>query len=245
MSFFDDIFEDIREYLLEKKPLLTQWPNPPRHFWPEEKNRNLVLGPDTAVELGHPRDVSTAFLIWVNGREKLHNGCVSLVGPDVPELVGRQSPFGRVVMVAGEDFDAENAHGRWREMEMARYDVGLKGYMMRGVSQEGREWSRISREAAAGGFSFRVLGRALLDRLLGLDYVKAAEIVFITASSKDVARMKAIGDRAIQRLSAMNKMAGEMGQDCASCDYKAVCGEVAGLRAMRAALQKKKAAAYA
>jgi hypothetical protein len=48
-----------------------------------------------------------------------------------------------------------------------------------------------------------------------------------------------------RRIAAMNKMAEEMTFDCDTCDYNAVCGDVAELRAMRAALKQKETAVHA
>ena len=59
-----------------------------------------------------------------------------------------------MVIVGGSDFDEDNTYDRYREMELLRYDIHLKGYMMRGVSQQQREWSRVSKEAINNGFSF-------------------------------------------------------------------------------------------
>ena len=56
---------------------------------------------------------------------------------------------------------AEN--NRYREMELAKYDVSLAGYMMRAVSQYQREWSRISRQAVAAGFSLTAGAEAAIE----------------------------------------------------------------------------------
>ncbi|MEZ4549338.1 MAG: hypothetical protein R2874_02375 [Desulfobacterales bacterium] len=42
-----------------------------------------MLGQDTAVELGNPKNASKAFLVWVNDPAVIKNGRISLVGPDL------------------------------------------------------------------------------------------------------------------------------------------------------------------
>ncbi len=221
---------------------MTEFLHPHETRWPSEKNRNLVLGPDTAVELGNPRDASASFLLWLNDPSLLENGRISVVGPDLPQLSGQQVSFGRVVIAGGTDFDAENSYERYREMELLRYDIHLKGYMMRAVSQYGREWSRVSREALEKGFSFEVLGGAIVDQYLKLGYIRAVEVIFVTAGREDVQTLGQTAGGVLSIISAMNKMADEMSFDCDTCEYTAVCGDVAELRAMRSALQRKEAA---
>jgi CO dehydrogenase/acetyl-CoA synthase beta subunit len=126
-------------------------------------------------------------------------------------------------------------------MELLRYDIHLKGYMMRGVSQYQREWSRVSRDAVKNGFSFIHLGGALADRFLSLDYIRAVETIFITSGREDVMKAQAIADDVFKLISAMNKMAEELSFDCDTCDYNDVCGDVAELRNMRKAMAKKTA----
>ncbi|NOY68773.1 MAG: hypothetical protein GXP53_04680 [Deltaproteobacteria bacterium] len=213
--------------------------------WPTEKNRNLVLGPDTAVELGNPKDASTSFLLWVNQPDKIKDGRITVVGPDLPLLNGQRVSFGKVVIVDASDFDADNSYDRFREMELLRYDIHLKGYMMRGVSQQQREWSRVSTDAINNGFSFKNLGGALIEKFSALDYVRSTETIFITSSKEDVLEMQNISNNVIQLINAMHKMAEEMSFDCDTCDYNDVCGDVAELRAMRKSLAKKETTANA
>jgi CO dehydrogenase/acetyl-CoA synthase beta subunit len=247
MGLFDKQYKDIATFLDRKQRagMVSEFMHSGKTAWPSEKNRNLVLGQDTAVELGNPKDASTSFLIWVTDPAMLKNGRISVVGPDLPVLSGRQVSFGRIVIAGGSDFDAENSYDRYREMELLRYDIHLKGYMMRGASQYQREWSRVSRDAVASGFSFRHIGGALMDEFSRLPYVHSSEIVFITAGRTDVLEAKTIADDVFTLISAMNKMAEELSFDCDTCDYNSVCGEVAELRSMRKSLKSREHAAHA
>jgi len=241
MGLFDKQYQAISDYLgsRRREGKVSEYIHNGQTDWPSEKNRNLVLGPDTAVELGNPKDASTSFLMWVNDPDKIKNGRITIVGPDLPQLSGQQVSFGKIVIVDASDFDEDNSYDRYREMELLRYDIHLKGYMMRGVSQYQREWSRVSKEAIQNGFSFQTLGSALIEKFLTINYVQAVETVFITSSRKDVLEAKTISDNVTKLISAMNKMTEELSFDCDTCDYNDVCGDVAELRAMRKKLQKK------
>lgn len=241
MGLFDKDYNKITAFLNRKRNQgnVSGFIHNGQTKWPTEKNRNLVLGPDTAVELGNPKDASTSFLLWVNQPDKIKNGRITVVGPDLPLLNGQRVSFGKVVIVDASDFDADNSYDRFREMELLRYDIHLKGYMMRGVSQQQREWSRVSLDAINNGFSFKYLGAALIDRFSQMPYIRSVETLFITSSRKDVLEIKTISEHVTTLISAMNKMAKEMSFDCNTCDYNDVCGDVAELRAMKKSLAKK------
>lgn len=243
MGLFDKQYKEITAYLDRRRieGKVSEFTHNSQTKWPFEKNRNLVLGQDTAVELGNPKNASTSFLLWVNEPEKIKNGRITIVGPDLPELSGKQVSFGKIVIVGASDFDADNSYDRYRDLELLRYNIHLKGYMMRGVSQQQREWSRVSNDAVNQGFSFEHLGGALIDEFLQIGYVLSVETVFITAGREDVLETKAIADDVFKLISAMNKMAEEMSFDCDTCDYNDVCGDVEELRSMRNAMTQKSA----
>ncbi len=247
MGLFDKYIQEIRTFLEQKQAegKVTESVHHGKTDWPLSKNRNLVLRQDTAVELGNPKDASTAFLLWGNTPDKMKNRRITLVGPNLKHMKEKRASFGKIVIVGGNDFNEENNYGRYRELEQVRYDIHLKGYMMRGASQFQREWSRVSKEAVENGFSLNILGGALMDKFLELDFVRSAEVIFITSGKKDVLEMSNISDNVIKIISAMNKMAGEMSFDCDSCEYNDVCSEVAELRSMRRSSINKGATAHA
>ncbi len=202
-------------------------------IWPKKVQGNLVLASDTAVELGNPRCDSVSFMIWTQKPQIIEDGRVHLVGPDIPEAEGKSLPFGKVVMLEVEGMNEDNCYERHRNLELARYDLELDGYMLRAVSQYLREWSRVSEHAIRNGFSFSVLASELSRLYRSFDFVKKTEFIFITSSSDDVRALYPAGEKVEKRIAAMNKMAVEMNFDCGSCEYTDVCTEVEGLRMIR------------
>lgn len=244
MTLFDKHFNEIKAYLKLKhgEGKVSEFYHHEKTSWPMDKNRNLVMAQDTAVELGNPRDASLAFLLWINNPEKLQHGRITVIGPDLPQLIGKQASFGKIVIVGGDDFNEDNSFDRYRQMELLRYDIPLKGYMMRAVSQYQREWSRVSMDAIKSGFSFKILGGALIDKFVELEYVKSAEVIFVTSGRRDVIELSSIADEAIKIIGAMNKMAADLSFDCDTCEYNEVCDDVSELRSMHSKLKKEKAA---
>jgi len=241
MDFFGRHFDDILFHLqkIREKGKISDTIHRRGLGWPLADKGDLVMGVDTAVELGHPKEGSTAFLIWTREPMRLRNKRISVLGPDLHELVGKRIPFGKIILLGVDGFNENNSYKRYRQLENVRYDIRLKGYMMRGVSQYGREWSRVSRSAIDDGFSFPILGGALVDRYLEFKFVQTVEVVFFTSGRKDMKPFLPIAENALKIIGAMNKMIEEVSYDCDTCEYSDICGEVEDLRALRRSLQKK------
>lgn len=215
------------------------WIESPSFQWPSGRGRNIVLKEDMGLELGSPEQDSASCLLWTGDHSRIVDGRITLIGPDFPESPGRSIPFGKVVLAGVEGIDEDNAYDMHRDMDFLRYELDLRGFMMRAVSQHMKEWCRISREALSMGFSARILGSSLIRLFRGRPYVKTVEVICITSSTDDVVRLREITAPAEKIIAAMNKMAVEMEFDCTSCDYQDVCDEADGLRGMRDRLVNK------
>ena len=240
MQFYDTIIDEIKEIQQQhtvagrlKEIIFSN-----NLSWPAAGDRNLVLGSDTAIELGNPADEALALSLWTETPGKVTDNRISLVGPDITASAEARLPFGKIVLIEGKGFDEDNAYDRFREMDLVRFDVSLKGYMMRAASQKMREWSRISKEAVDKGFSFSVLGSALISEFKKIEYVNSVEVIFITSSDKDVFALRPMAEQVWKINSAMTKMVEEMSSDCTDCEFEEVCDEVAALRKMRKTKEK-------
>jgi len=242
MRLFEEIIGELRSFQEEVQHSSTfrEYRADPDSVWPRANRGSIVMKSDTAVELGSPKDESVSFLVWTEDAWLVKDGVISLIGPEVAESMQHNLPFGKVVILGVNGFNEENCYERHREIELLRFDVNLEGYMMRAASQYMREWSRISTNALEKGFSLKTMGSGLIEMYRSLDYVRAAEILFITSSSEEVRKLKDIGERSNKIIGAMNKMAVELSLDCSTCEYNEVCAEVSGLRSLRASLAKEK-----
>jgi len=238
MELFTNTIESVRTFVDTKSSCRT-WIEAPNYGWPSGKGRNIVLKDDMGLELGNPEKDSVSCLLWTGDLSRITDGRITLVGPDFPECTGKSLPFGKVVLAGVEGFDEDNAYDRHKDMDFLRYELDLKGFMMRAVSQYMREWCRISRDALSRGFSARTLGSSLIRLFRDRPYVKAVEVIYFTSSTDDVTRLKEITVPAEKVIAAMNKMASEMDFECGSCDYQDVCDEADGLKGMRDKLMEK------
>jgi len=237
MNLFDDSIEQLRSFLDHKKAAGSLRELKAGHkTWPAGDRGNIVLASDTAVELGNPEKESVSFMVWTEKSSLIKNNRINLIGPDISEKKSSDTmqslPFGKVVLLTLKGMDENNCYERHRQIDMARYDLNLKGYMMRAASQYMREWSRVSREAVAKGFSFAHLAGVLSSIYSSFEFVEGVEYIFVTSSTEDVRALASTGSTVEKRISAMNKMATELSFDCDSCDYTEICAEVEGLRSM-------------
>ena len=194
MGILDAAIGQIRNYMSRRRP-----GKPDKLFlydgkgcsWPVGGKKNIVLGQDTGIELGNPRQESLSLMLWADEHSHIHDGRITVIGPDLPDSRGKSLPFAKIVMVAVHGFNEENTCDRWQEMDLLRFDIDLAGYMMRAVSQYQREWSRVSSDALEKGFSFSVLGSALMDRMKAKEYIAAGDIYQVNLSQKFSARVDA------------------------------------------------------
>jgi len=186
----------------------------------------LILREETFLELGSPETGSCSFLLATDSPPLVRDGRVTLVGKDVLESRGGNLPFGQVVMVQGPGLGEKDLDELQRLLVVSDQ---VEGYMVR--SAPGSVWSRVSRNAAAKGFSFETLGRALRALVLsGSPRVEAVESLFVTSGRKDLSPLEAIAQqvRKIAREETRErwKVKGydiDCANDCSSCGDRPVC----------------------
>jgi len=242
LKIFDEDIAWLNEYLEAKK---TQG-RKVRRLDPEEDDQRhveflkkeraaIVLSEDTWLELGNPNTFSTAPALVTENLNSVDDGAITLIGPDIPEAQG-SLPFAQVLLIASRELKDED----YRKINTFQYELELKGYMIKAVPSSLTIWSRVSRESARDGFSFAILGKAIIDNYKAEFNNPSIEIIFITSSESDVEELKDLHRKITRIISAMNKMINEMFFDCSTCEYLDVCGDVRQLGALRDRLMKQR-----
>lgn len=192
----------------------------------------IILRSDTFVEIGNPEVGSAAFLLWTDNPSLVHDGKVTLIGPDIPESPGASLPFGQVLIVAGSGL-TEKDH---QTLEHTQFVADrIEGYMIRSVPQ--LIWSRIHKEVASRGFCFETLGRALLSIFkTDVPKVQAMEILFVTSGKDDLEPLSAVSAQVNKIFKSMLKdewkskgfdiYVCSSGYDCKSCPDQPVCDDI-------------------
>jgi CO dehydrogenase/acetyl-CoA synthase beta subunit len=242
LKIFNDIIAEIDRYKYAKCKPGGYRVIPADHdsAWPGAENRDIILMPDLAVEFGSPETASVSFGVWTGDDALVNDGQITLMGPDVTETSKKENPFGKIVITGVSGFDETNAFQRNREIYLKKFDLALKGHMLRSASHYMAEWHRISQAAVTDGFSFGHLGSALIRAYKTLPYVTSVEVIFVTTSDEDVTDLYDLGKRSTRIIQAMGKMVNETAVDCADCEYQDLCRDAGELRRLRDELAKKK-----
>lgn len=191
----------------------------------------LVLRSDTYVELGNPDIGSSSFLLWTDNPELINNGRTTLIGPDIPESQGLSLPFGQVIIVGGKGLDEMEHEALDRTKHIADR---IEGYMVKSLPRQ--TWCRVSNEAAAKGFDFEVLGRAIMAIFKGsVEKIEAMEVIFVTSGVEDIRALEDINER-IREISGLiiKETWSDRGYDiecfstvdCDACPDREVCDEI-------------------
>jgi hypothetical protein len=203
----------------------------------------VILRGDTHVELGNPQRGSCGVVLWTTDTGQIVDGRVTLVGPDVPESSEGSLPFGQIIVVGGTELSPAD----YPAISQAQY-VGdqIEGYMVRSSARS--VWARVSKSAAAKGFDFACLGRALMALYkTSSPKVQAMEITFVTSDPLDVKKLESIAVEAhqvgLEMVTAHWKARGyelDCNLDCKGCHDKDVCDDVR--KVIAATMRKEKAA---
>jgi CO dehydrogenase/acetyl-CoA synthase beta subunit len=189
----------------------------------------IIVKEDTFVELGNPSLASSSFVVWNDDLSAVVDGRITCIGPDIQQSGGQSLPFGQVMIVGGAELEQEH----YPELERTQYTSDrIEGYMLRSVPR--RVWSRVSKEAAAKGFSFETLGRALMSVFREKHpLLEATEVVFVTSSKEDVDQLDGIAADVRKFSGELRKLVRQQDAsydcteyDCDSCDDKPVCDSV-------------------
>ncbi|MCP5065021.1 MAG: hypothetical protein GY946_00520 [bacterium] len=194
--------------------------------------KGIILRGDTYAELGKPSAGSSAFVMWTSDPSLVRDGRVTLIGPDIQDAGSQSLPLGQVLIVGGREIGKQEQP----VLEQRQYLSNLlEGYMVK--SSPGRVWSRVSKGAAAKGFDFEMLGKALIAIYkMELPKIESVEVLFVTSGKQEIAKLETIATQVrvlgkAFRRDALRAKGHElidctMGTDCASCDVKPDCDDI-------------------
>ena len=134
--------------------------------------------------------------------------------------------------------DTEQAFRAIQDMDFVKYRVFPKGYMIRTSSESNREQVRISRQALQQGISFERVGDDFIRQYKQNSNILAVKMIFITASDADYAQLVKQGKNVHDITMSLSKILEGMPTDCGSCNLKAICDEVEGMKELHFGKEK-------
>ena len=199
----------------------------PAEAWEDTGAFELVMLRDAAFELGGSGKSAVNFTCVTSSSNLVPGDEIVVCGPDLDELNG-DSHYARIALLrvgdieSDDEDDTEQAFRAIQDMDFVKYHVFPKGYMIRTSSESSREQVRISREAVQKGMTFRQYKRN--------PHILAVKLLFITAPEADYAALTRDAKTVKDITMSLTKILEGMPTDCGSCNLKAICDEVEGMR---------------
>ena len=187
---------------------------------------------DAAYELGGGANDAVNFTCVTSDSSLVPADEVLLYGPDMKEIKG-DVPFARLVILGVKDIDVENKDATYtaiRNIEFVKYHVFPDGYMMRVSPESSREQIRVSKKAIKKGISFYKVGCDFIRQYKQNRNILAVKLLFITAPEADYAALTRDAKTVKDITMSLTKILEGMPTDCGSCNLKAICDEVEGMR---------------
>lgn len=220
---FDEIVEKIRAYTQDriKEGKIRRYDPFLFHQW--VRRREVVMRNELAYELG--KQNSALLLLWGSAENRIY--------------ISGDSDGSLAVIVICEILWNEKLekYECFKSMRDAFYELGLSGITIRSLPSQLKVWLRVSKDATASGFSLGVFGRAILEAMNSIKFVKATDVIILT-SKRDIDALSDVFEKAKKITNALIKMHEEKLLNCEECDYKDVCTEIPELKMIREKIRK-------
>lgn len=207
----------------------------PADAWEDTGSFELVMLRDAAYELGGGGKSAVNFTCVTSSPELVPQDEILVYGSDLNEL-NSDSSYARIALLrvgdieSDDEDDTEQAFRAIQDMDFVKYHVFPKGYMIRTSSESSREQVRISRDALRKGMSFRRIGSDFIRQYKQNRNILAVKLLFITAPDADYAALTKSAKTVKDITMSLTKILEGMPTDCGSCNLKAICDEVEGMR---------------
>lgn len=229
MNLFDDMIKDVLEQLNQIAPADNARLENPSRMWKDAGEHRMILEKEMAYELGGQGTLGLSGCFYTTSSMLLPQG-VYLYGEDLAQIKTSRS-FARLVLAELEENNDEEAlYRKFCEVDYVRYHIHPEGYMVRISPVSQREPVRIGKKALKDKISFGDIGQMYLERYQKILKVKNVNVIFITHKEFDYCALDEKLRRAEKITQSLNHIFTGLEMDCGTCNLKAVCDEVEGLR---------------
>ncbi len=220
MNFFDSLIDTVNEIICpyEKK----RFPYESGKIWADTSENHVILSRDTCFELN-----GVGFNLATSKEVKDE---VIVIGDDLHEITSGRS-FARICIVQIDDVeDEQSAYNLIKKVDYVKYHCFPEGYMIRSTSRQHKEAVRVSFSAVKNGIDFWSLGNLYISKYKENPKVKGVQVVFITEKAVDSKKLEEVAEKNHQITQTLNHIMNNVTFDCDTCNLKAVCDEVEGMK---------------
>ncbi len=229
---------DRLEALLDAHPERREYPYDAKRCWPETERFELVLGKDSAYELGASGKGAANYTCVCGDDPRWKTSRTIVIGKDLQEIRTDNS-YARLVILEAEEGlfgdtsapnDSEKAFRILQKLDFIKYHVFAKGFMIRTSAENFREQVRVEKKALKLGMSFEQLGNTFLKHYLEADGVKSACVIFLSDPAIDYDSLLADAKKVHAVTMTLSRILEGIPTDCSLCSLKPICDEVEGMR---------------
>ncbi len=220
MVFFDSLINEVR--CLFENYNVKKYSYDSQQIWQEEDFSHIILQRDTACELD-----GTGFNLVTTS--PVEDG-VWIIGDDICDICGKRK-FARICFLEVKDnADEQKCYNLIRKIDYVKYHFFPNGYMLRSASRAHKEGVRVSLAAVKDGISFRYIGNLFINKFKQNPSVRGVKVIFITDTTAQYTMIDALAQKSNEITEALNHIVNNIKFDCDTCNLKAVCDEVEGMK---------------
>ena len=228
MDLFDGCIADVFKLLAPYSP--RELEVNPASAWKDIGCNQFLLAQESAFELGASGLPSVNLTAATSSAGVIATDRIVLYGPDLPSVTGNV-PYARIALLNIDDIaDDTDAYHVLKDLDFIKYDIHPEGFVIRTSSFDRREQIRVAKSAVKNGIDFTAVGNLFLNKYKAHERVKNVQLVFICADIPVFAELTKIAEKANNIVLALNHVLSDMNFDCNSCNMKAICDEVEGMR---------------
>lgn len=202
----------------------------------------IILGKEALYELGGSSLNCAVYNLYTNKTELVPQDEVVVCGKDITEIK-QDCSFAKIVIIrtdVKEDDDEQKAYDILEKINLKKYDVFPKGYMVRTSVLSNREQVRVGKEALKNKLTFADVGKMYIDEFHKNPHVEAVKIIFITTEDAPYLALDRLGMKAVNIFKAMNHVVADLKMDCSHCEWKVLCDEFEGMKEMHQKMLREK-----
>ena len=220
MEFFDSLMCEVSA--LTDTSHKINYPYNKASVWTDVGYSQVILRRDTAFELE-----GVGFNLVTSN--DVDEGVV-VIGDEL-DNISTDRKFARVCLVQLENnCDEKDYYKIIKKIDYVKYHFFPEGYMIRTTSRSHKESVRVAGSALKNNISFEKVGNLLISKYKENPMVKAVKVIFITAEDDDYKKLEIMAEKSVSITETLNHTMNSVKFDCDTCNFKAVCDEVEGLK---------------
>ena len=220
MEIFESLITEVSEIIEPYSKVAFSYKK--ENSWEDVGHNQVILQKETLFELD-----GVGFNLLTSSH--VDDGVV-VVGKDLQNIKGN-TKFARICFIEiNEAEDVQKTYNLIRKIEYTKYHFFPDGYMIRTSAKAHKECVRVSKTAVKKGICFQKIGNLLINKFKENPAVKGIKVIFVTEESVDFSRLENLSRKNHEITETLNQVMNNLTFDCDTCNLKAICDEVEGMR---------------